>query len=224
MTETTCNAAEKTAECGKRLADLRPPEGEYFYTDGDTTHYHKYRGKIAHFTCFVCEYRTSDSYVFSHIHAIAQCMAAGNRIASMFKPGSCCGPFPRDEGGVCLIVSFCDKHTRNAGILCDFVKDGVITLERVSHAEISGISRQEFHELVETKANAIWKEKERARRVQDWYDSWGLCLQELGRIPSLAERNDRARRLYELRKDTQAVQDWLDAEKIIAATHAVATA
>lgn len=208
MTDNTTATAE--------LADVRPSEGEYFYTDAYGLQC--YHGQSSYATCFVCgEKGTAHGYL--HIHATAQCMAAGRRIAAMFKPEACYGLDTNAclKPAVSVIISACETHRHCAEILFHLTADGIITLEHVRRAEKALISRPEFNQLVAEAAQTIWNRNEQNRRCHDWYDAWDLFLKETSRIPSLAERKERAGRLWQERKETQATEDWLQAEKIISA-------
>lgn len=210
----TDNNSTVTAE----LADLRPAEGEYFYTDVDN--FRRYHGQNSHTTCFVCGKREPSSYGV-HIQATTQCLVAGRRIVAMFKPEACYGPISSVclGPGVEVIISACEAHEHCAKILCRLTADGIITPERVSRAQKALISRPEFNQLVAKTAQTIWNRNEQDRRCHDWCDAWPLCLKELGHIPSLTERAERARRLWQQRKDTQATEDWLEAERKVAALY-----
>ncbi|MDO8668048.1 MAG: DUF2934 domain-containing protein [bacterium] len=203
------------------LADLKPSEGEYFYTDKYGLQ--QYHGQNPDATCFVCGQRGRSSYGYHHIHAIAQCLAAGKRIVAMFKPEACYGPIPDIClcPGVKVIISACETHEHCAKILLCLTADGVITLERISRAEKSLVNRSEFNELVAKAAQHIWSRYEQDRSQHNWCDAWDLFIKESGHIPSLTERTERAKHLWQERKDGQATEDWLKAEKKVAALYTV---
>jgi len=206
------------------LADVRPPYqgGEYFYTDEYS--FKQYNERSSYATCFVCGKKGASSCGYYHIYAAAQCMAAGRRIAAMFKPEACSGPDPNPclKRSVAVVISACGGHRHCAEILCRLTADGIITLERVRRAEKSLISHSEFNERVANEARAIWSDREEYICRNNWFDAWDLFLKETGRIPSLNERRERARQLWLKRKDGQAVADWLEAEKKVAALYTVA--
>lgn len=202
------------------LADARPlGGGEYFYQE-DTSFP---TGFDTCSICFVCGQRANTNTAwatYEHIRAIVQGPAAATRIAAMFKNTTACFPAgPYTGGGVYVAISACQEHKRRLEILHRLTEDGIITTERVSRAEKGTISRQEFDGLVAQTAFALCGNKERDRSWQNWYDAWPLCLSELGRIPTPLERRERAERLWQERKQAQALEDWLQAEKQISALY-----
>lgn len=193
------------------LADIRPANGEYFsLTSNETKGY-----CFFHFspcTCFVCGVITRNP---QYIDAITQCLASGRRIVAMFKSKACI--VEQDLfGNLHIVVSACPVHYHNANILLGLVADGVITPDRISHAVSATVSRQGFHKLVAERAHVLWSDKEIDRRRRNWEEAWQLCIKELGHIPSLAQRKERAERLSREKVGAQALEDWLEAEKVIA--------
>ncbi|KKR91706.1 MAG: hypothetical protein UU95_C0021G0010 [Parcubacteria group bacterium GW2011_GWC2_42_12] len=200
------------------LADRRPSKGEYFYHDG----IERYSAHNTRPMCFACGNKTERIYSSCwYINAIVQCVAAKQRIISMFRPGTCYDSDLCNDGGARIIVSVCEEHKRHAEILCHLTADGVITANIISRAVKALISRPEFNQLVAEAAHAIWSRNEQDRKHHNWCDAWGLFLKGRGRIPSLAERTERARCLWQERKENQSLEDWLAAEKEVSALYTV---
>jgi len=198
------------------LPDVRPAEGEYFYTSN--THIFPKDALL----CFVCGEKVGNMFLCHYTSGIVQCMAAANRIVLMFRPRATYAVVHTDENSY-VTVSACEKHKRNTKILCRLIEDGIITVGRVKEAVIAAISPEEFHELVATEARTIWDSKQVARRHANWCHAWEFLRQELGHIPSPTQHCERAHQLWLERKDTQAFEDWLIAEKKVGALYTVAT-
>ena len=196
------------------LPDVRPPVGEYFYHDGEdaTTHYCY---AIGNPTCFVC----GKDIEFSkglHFFGFFQCAEARRRAKGMFAY-PCFEPKLHDLNGTDLIISVCKEHEQNSKILRHLTENGVITRECVLLARRAAISCNDFKKRVEDRAFAIWCAHRQDKKHANWLNALGLCIQELGHIPSFNERGVRAERLYEEGKESQAKEDWLKAEKEIGA-------
>ena len=200
--------------------DVRPASGgEYFYGENIQSYFGQYHSDN-HPACFVCR-AIGRSWSYFNIHALVQSWASSKRIASMFKPGVCYSSFSGIENPF-VIISACEEHRRHLEHLLRLASDGVITSERVARAEQAAVSRFEFHELVAKEAQGIWDRQEGGRRQRNWYDSLERCCKELGHVPSQAERKACAERIHRERKDAQALDDWLLAEKRVAALYTIA--
>lgn len=180
--------------------------------------YHKSHGP---YRCFVCGASSETGLDYGFVNAIAQCREAGKRILAMFRY-DCLGPEDFHNAGVEIIISACMRHEKNAWVLCELTSDGVITPLRVESAIKAGLSKAEFHELVAIKAREIWDTKRNNRSYCDWRDAWNFFIKETGRIPCRAERGERARRLWEERKEEYSKHDWCEAEAEILKHHCLA--
>lgn len=200
------------------LPDIRPLNGgEYFYHHGNGSVY----SRSDNSQCLACGART-DYCQRSRFNAIAQCEAAARRIAAMLPQNACEKAHQTGFGGIWVTVWACDEHVHNLDLLRELTSDGIITLERVFTAVRAAIGRGKFNELVAQEARSIWASKTDNRSHYNWCDAWELCVKELGRIPSPAERRARAERLHEERKWEQASEDWLEAERRITEKYTIA--
>ncbi len=197
--------------------------GEYFYTSAYplTTGIRKPALDIS---CFVCGTKTvtRGDEVRNHLKAIAQCEDSTKRIISMFKNRSCNVDYHESFGTVSIFVSACERHKRHLEFLHSLVAyDGIITADKVKLAEKAPLSSEEFYKLVSEKAHNIWSTCEKSRKASNWCDAWPLCLKEHGHIPSPTEHKNCAERLWRERKDAEAMEDWLEAEREVAKMYSV---
>lgn len=82
---------------------------------------------------------------------------------------------------------------------------------------------EEFERMVHENAYYIWRDKEADRSHRNWCDAWSQLSAELGCFPPVSEINQRARELWLARKDAQAVEDWLEAQRRVALSFVVVT-
>lgn len=209
-------------------ADKAPPQdGEYIYNNGiSSVLLYSVSGKLARQLeknpiCFVCERNYGRARNCLYIEGITQCTDAARRITAMFKPGSADYVLDPDcKEGAC-VIAVCEEHKHHAKILCDLTTDGIITPERVSRAKKALISRAEFNNLVREKARQIWGNLHDWRTRENWYDAFKICCNKLGHIPSPSQRAEQAYQLWLQKKDDQAKEDWLSAEKQVLALYTV---
>jgi len=131
---------------------------------------------------------------------------------------------PRLDGHAELVITACSCHGPHLQYLLELTQqaDGVITPKMVKQLQISIISRQKFEQLIKEKAHRLWERGRGNREMQDWDDAWHQLDRELGHIPSRPQQKVRAEQLHQGRKEAQAREDWLQAERCIAQLFTVA--
>jgi hypothetical protein len=83
------------------------------------------------------------------------------------------------------------------------------------------ISAGEFESRVRLCALQIWRTKEPRRTDENWLNAISLLFNELGCYPSTRQIRGRAWELWLQRKDSQATEDWLEAERFVASNFEV---
>ena len=89
------------------------------------------------------------------------------------------------------------------------------------------ISRTQSAIVVEIEAYRIWQRKIWLRRNRDWHDAHGaFAFRLIDPIYFCDPRHEqvriRAEQLYHERKAADALEDWLQAERLVAATYDIA--
>ena len=76
------------------------------------------------------------------------------------------------------------------------------------------VTAEEFREIVAREAFCITKCRERGRRGEDWWNARKQLAIELETYRlTEGQIRERAYQLYEQRKNTDAMDDWLEAEE-----------
>jgi hypothetical protein len=198
--------------------DCRPNQGgEYICLnpEGPTK-----RFQVYHF-CFVCEKSLSQQNAFE-ARAIVQCQDAGQRIVNLFGRGAHLEEQTHADGTAEIVITACLEHEIHLQHLVELASaDGIITGERIVWLRHSMISRQKFDQLVQDRAYKLWQDQVSQRSWTNWDDAWRQLIKELGHIPSLSQRDARAKKLHADRKGPQADEDRHEAEQFIAKSFTV---
>jgi len=84
------------------------------------------------------------------------------------------------------------------------------------------VGAEEFHQRVRLEAYQIWQSSERRGRDHDWSDATAVLYRELGSFLPSEEIRKKAKELWLSRKDDQALEDWLEAERRVLESFQVA--
>jgi len=165
--------------------------------------------------CFICE-RQSQSNTGYNLIVLVPDQAAGQRVVALFRPGATYLEQSAGDAYPSVFIYVCRFHRPCLEALAAQVwQSGVLSSEFIisQKCQSEEIYRQTLRKMTEERANQLWLERERPRREQDWFHALNQLINELGHFPSPAQRTERARRLHEQRKGSQAIEDWLDAER-----------